>query len=172
MGFAVGAAAVAAAFCAPTMAQQQPAQNGTATKVEKAFDGWLVTCLENANGKRCSMRQTRVMPKTKQVVFAWTVVAGQDKKLVNVLTTPTGVSLQDGIRLSLGQSEPVQVSYSACGPRICQGTMPLDDALLQRLEGNPKVAVNFVLANKRLVQTEIDLKGFSNAYAYMTDQLN
>jgi len=158
---------------APVLAQaaQQPAQGG-ATKVEKAFDGWLVTCVENAKAKRCSMRQTRVVPKSKQVLFAWSIVSGADKKLVNVLTTPTGVSLADGIRLSLGQSQPVQIAYSVCGPRSCQATMPLDSALLDRMNGSPKIAVNFVLANKRLVQTELDLKGFSNAYNYLSEQIN
>ncbi|WP_342641191.1 invasion associated locus B family protein [Rhodoligotrophos ferricapiens] len=167
-----GLALISGPVSAQAQKQPQPQAQGPApTKTQKAFDGWIVTCIEAKNAKRCAMSQSRIVAKTRRVLFALSIARDGDKNLVSLLTTPTGVSVQDGIRLAMGDGEPLQVPYNVCGPRACQARLQLSNDLIEQLQESPKVAVNFVQANKRLVQTEIDLKGFSAAYSYFNEQM-
>jgi len=152
---------------APAQQNQQNQQNRT----QKSFDSWNVTCVDAADKtRRCAMTQTRIVAKTKQLVFAISLTRNKDNSVVSVMTTPTGVSVRDGIRLALDGVEPLQVPFDVCGPRACQARATLDDAFVKRLAAGSKASANFVLANKRMIQTEVDLKGFKAAYAYMVEQ--
>ena len=157
----------------PQQQQQQQQNQGAAAqgRTQKAFDGWMVNCTEAANKtKRCAMTQTRIIAKTKQLLFAWSLTRTPENQIVSVFTTPTGVAVRDGIRVSVDGGEPLLVPFDICGPRACQARTSLDDATFKRLAGGAKASANFVLANKRMIQTEIDLKGFKSAYAYMVEQ--
>lgn len=154
----------------PAPQAQQPAGK-QAGKTEKAFDGWIVSCIEAADkSKRCAMTQSRIIAKTKQLLFALSIARGNDNNFVSVLTTPTGVSIRDGIRVSVDGADPLQVPYDVCGPRACQARVALDEAFIKRMIDGTKASANFVLANKRMIQPEVDLKGFKAAYAYMNEQ--
>jgi len=167
---AAGQSDAAYAQAKPAAPQAQPGAKAP-NRTQKAFDGWMVSCTEVADkSKRCAMTQTRIIAKTKQLLFAWSIARGKDGNNVGVLTTPTGVAVRDGIRLSVDGGEPMQVPFDICGPRACQARLALDDTFLKRLAAGTKASANFVAANKRMIQSEVDLKGFKAAYAYLVEQ--
>lgn len=163
---AIGAGAVAISLAAIPSGTAE-----AATRVEKSFDGWVAVCVETDEAKRCTLSQARIAQRTRRPVFTWTISAGEDNALTSILTVPAGVSIPDGVRVVFGNSEPMQIAYSICGPRACVATMPFDAGTLERMRTNEKIGVNYVHANKRLVQAEIDLKGFTDAYNYFVEQI-
>jgi invasion protein IalB len=141
------------------------------TRVEKTFGSWAVVCVEEDDGtKRCSMLQQRANQQ-RQVVFIWSINADAEKKLTQSLTVPAGVSIKEGVRLFLGEADPVTFPYDACGPRVCIATMPLDDIGVQTIGASEKASANYVQASKRLVQIDLDTAGFTDAMTYFRQQL-
>lgn len=145
---------------------------GAVTRIEKTFGSWAVVCIENDDlTKRCSMLQQRAEQQTRRVVFIWVVLADAEQKLSQSLTVPAGVSIKEGIRLFIGEGEPITLPYDTCGPRVCVATLPLDDAGVASIGGAEKASANYVQATKRLVQVNLDTAGFTDALAYLRSQL-
>lgn len=142
------------------------------TKVEKAFGAWTVSCVEDNNVKRCSMSQSRSSgQQKKRVVFMWSVGQNASKELVNSIVVPAGVSVKEGIRVSVGNNPPKTVPYEICGPRVCAANFPLDAGMLQAMNSSPQATSNYVHASRKLVQVQLDLKDFPKAYEYFKSQV-
>lgn len=142
-----------------------------ATRVEKTFGKWVVTCVDNDAGARtCSMTQqvAAAAPARGSALIA--VIRGTKAQQTLALLVPTGVSLKDGVTLALGDP-PTSLAYNQCGPRVCATSLPLDAKVLTALKGSPKVIANYVLGNKKLVQATIDLATFADSYTYFASQL-
>lgn len=138
-----------------------------ATKIEKTFGPWRVICVEDKGVKQCSMVQSRQQARSKQVVVAWSVAKTPKGDVVNSVIVPAGISIPEGIRISVGDQKPSTLGYSTCGPRACQATVDLDG---DALASGQMLSVNYVRANKQLVQAQIDLKGYDEAYRYFVEQ--
>jgi invasion protein IalB len=144
-----------------------PGIANAATKIEKTFGPWRVICVEDNGAKQCSMVQSRQQARSKQVVVAWSVAKTPKGEVVNSVIVPAGISIPEGVRISVGDQKPSTLGYSICGPRACQATVNLDEAALA---SGQMLSVNYVRANKQLVQAQIDLKGYDEAYRYFVDQ--
>jgi invasion protein IalB len=154
--------ALAAASVAPVSA---------ATRVEKTFGKWIVTCVDNDAGARnCSMTQQVAAAAPARGAALIAVIRGTKAQQTLALLVPTGVSLKDGVTLALGDP-PTTLAYNQCGPRVCATSLPLDSKVLGVLKGSPKVIASYVLANKKLVQATVDLATFGDSYAYFASQL-
>jgi len=147
-----------------------PANAQASSRTEKTFGGWIATCLENNAGKRCSMTHQLVSNQTRRPVFTLTISAARGAEQNITISIPTGVSLRDGITLGVGDQSPAPLQFSVCGPRACMATGPLDAKLLGDLRAQPKALANYVRANKQLVQVDVDLAGFADAYAYISGE--
>jgi invasion protein IalB len=139
-----------------------------ATRIQKTFGDWLVTCVDSGDQKHCAL-DTRAVTKNKVTAFIWTM-AVVNKQMKSTLLVPANVSLPEGIRLSIGNANPETAPYSTCGPRWCRADLPLDAALVKKISAAQKATANFVTAGKRLVQVELNLAQFAQAYQYLYDQ--
>jgi invasion protein IalB len=157
---------VAALTGVVTAAAWQPAS--AVTRVERTFGAWVVNCADDEREKVCAL-QTRAITRDQKVAFIWRIRM-LDKQLKSELIVPAGVSLQEGVRFSIGTASPVTAAYVTCGPRWCIADMPLDTAALNRIKGAQKASANFVTGAKRLVQIELDLSQFAKAYDYFFGQ--
>jgi invasion protein IalB len=143
------------------------------TKIERTFGTWRVVCVENeGSARKCSMLQSYTVPNTKQLAFVWVIGVNEKKELGLTMTVPPGVSIKEGVRISLGQGEPRTIAFDLCGTRACTARAPLDNALLQAITGNPKGSANYVTAARKQVQIELDLSQFKNAYDYFIKQIS
>jgi len=146
------------------------------TKTEKSFGGWTVTCIEPDKGvKNCSMIQSLAavnkQTNQKRVVMRWAISDTKSHEQTQSVVVPTGVSIKEGIRLFLGDAQPIVIAYDFCGPRVCIGSSSLDAKLIGALKTSKKASASYVLGSKQLVQVPLDLTGFAEAYEYLVQQL-
>jgi invasion protein IalB len=146
------------------------------TKTEKTFGGWTVTCMEaDKTPKSCSMIQSLAtvdkQTNRKRIVMRWAISNNKSHEQTQAVVVPTGVSIKEGVRLFLGEAEPLVIAYSFCGPRVCIGSSPLDAKFLAAIKASKKASASYVLGSKQLVQVPLDLTGFSEAYDYFVQQL-
>ncbi|MCP4383220.1 MAG: hypothetical protein GY798_17685 [Hyphomicrobiales bacterium] len=168
-------APVAAAFLVGGLALAAASSPANAiTKTEKTFKGWTVTCVEDdeSQRKRCSMQQSLIRSQDRQLVFSWTIRRNQEGELVQAVAVPTGVSIKEGVRLFLGDSDPQTLGYDICGPRVCFAQVPFTEELISAARGSSKASASYVRGNKQLMQVDLDLDGFTAAYDYFIEQLS
>ena len=141
------------------------------TRTEKTFGKWVVACVDSDAGVRsCQLTQQVAAAGGRGASLIMTIAGPKDKQNL-VLVVPTGVSLKDGVTLAIGTgAAPLAFAYSMCGPRLCLSSSPLDPKLLAALKASPKGLANYVMANKKLVQVNIDLATFGDAYTYLLSQ--
>jgi invasion protein IalB len=167
----------ALAFVVATLAIATSSPVSAAKQIEQTFGTWVVTCTEpDQGGKSCSMMQSAVRPvpqsNKKALVLRWAISIDAKRQLTQTLIVPTGVSPKEGIRLFLGEAEPIVIQYSFCGPRICFASEPLDAKLAASIKASKKVSASYVRGSKKLVQVELDLKGFDEAYEFIVHQVS
>ena len=146
------------------------------TRTEKTFDSWTVVCVENDdNTKHCSMLQSRLREQNKGLLLLWSIAANDakdSKDLMQGVTVPAGVSIKEGIRLFIGDGDPLTLGYDLCGPRVCIARAPFTPELVATIKSSKKASASYVQASKQLVQVDLDLTGFSDAYDYLVAQLS
>lgn len=148
-----------------------------AVRINKTFGSWSVVCIEAEDGsKRCSMSQTHAQAnqqtKQRRLVLRWTISIGKNQEQTQSLAVPAGVSIKEGVRVFFGDAEPIVISYSFCGPRLCVATAPLDAKAIAAIRGSQKASASYVRGSKQLAQVQFDLKGFAEAYDFLAKQLS
>jgi invasion protein IalB len=149
-----------------------PAQ--AATRTEKSFGSWDVVCVQQDDNtpKRCSLLQSRVQADNNKVVLIWSISSGDKKGLTQAVTVPAGVSIKEGVRLFIGDAEPLTMPYDVCGVRVCIASGPLDDKLVGVIKTSQKASASYVQMSKQLLQVNLELTGFADAYDYFVKQLS
>ena len=144
------------------------------TRTQKSFGGWQVDCNQPDGGKEtCALQYSLVSKKDNRPIFSWAVMKGDKEGDVNkaLVRTPTGVLLSEGVNIGFEGADPVKIAYFTCGPQGCLAKFDFTDQWSKALSGNQKVVVNLKAANEKPVKFEIDLKQFSDAYAYFKSQI-
>jgi invasion protein IalB len=141
---------------------------GATTRIQKTFGSWVVTCVENDGQKGCTLL-TRAITKADKTAFIWTIRM-VDKQPASSLLVPTNISIPEGVRFSIGNANPQTTTYTTCGPQWCRADFPVDAGLLKRISSAQKATANFVTGAKKLVQVELDLAQFPEAYGYLAEQ--
>jgi invasion protein IalB len=144
------------------------------TRTEKTFGSWDVVCVQDDDSapKHCTILQSRVEPKSNRFVLIWSMTSGDKKQLTQTVTVPAGVSVKEGVRLFIGDAEPLSIPYDLCGPRVCVANGPLDDKLVGAIKTSQKASASYVQMSRQLLQVNLELTGFADAYAYFTKQLS
>ncbi len=144
------------------------------TRTQKSFGGWQVDCNQPDGGKEaCVLQYSLVNKKDRRPIFSWAIAKGDKDGDVNkaVVRTPTGVLLSEGVNIGFEGADPVKINYLTCGPQACVAEFDFTAQWSKALSGNDKVVVNLKAANQKPVKFEIDLKQFSDAYAYFNSQI-
>ena len=166
----------AVALAATSFATIASSPTSAATKIEKTFGNWGVVCVEpDKEAKRCSMIQSHMrtnnQTKKRRLVLRWTISTNKGEQ-TQALIVPAGVSTNEGVRLFLGDAEPVVVAYNVCGPRVCIASAAIDAKTIEAIKASKKASVSYVRGSKQLVQVELDLNGFGEAYDFLVQQLS
>jgi invasion protein IalB len=149
--------------------QQPPPPTPTRTEILN-LDNWVVTCNEFAEGPRkrvCSALLRIVQQNTNQIVFSWTVAVENNKQMIAIMQTPTGVSIPPGVELKIGKLPPQKLTYASCDNGRCVATMTMDNTLLHEMTVQPTAEAIIQGAQGNTVQFNIQLKGFDRAYAVL-----
>ena len=144
-----------------------------ATRTEKSFGNWDVICVQEDDNapKRCTLLQSRVDADSKKVVLIWSISSGNKNELIQAVTVPAGVSVKEGVRLFICDAEPLTMSYDICGARVCIAKAPLDDKLVGIMKASQKASASYVQMSKQLLQVNLELTGFADAYDFFLKQL-
>jgi invasion protein IalB len=137
---------------------------------------WTVACRDIADGKSkkvCSATLSMQVEQQNQRVTVGNWVLGRDNEgtLVSVLQTPQvdiGVLVGKGVELKLGDGKPRKINIVACNPRLCESTMPLDDATIKEAiaAANGAAAITFWKADGTAFTINIaSIKGIDKAIA-------
>jgi invasion protein IalB len=135
------------------------------------FDNWSVTCNEFAEGPRkrvCSALLRIIQEKTAQVVFSWTVAVDNNRQMVTVMQTPTGVAIAPGVELRIGTTSPRKIPFTSCENGHCVASIVMDAALLRELTTAPMAEAVIQGSQGNNVQFNIQMKGFDRAYAVLS----
>ena len=87
----------------------------------------------------------------------------QDGKLASVFSVPSGVLIQPGVEVKIGDKETRKLVYSLCQPDHCESVLPLDDAMVKGLSAAPTTEVTIYLVNGTSAKFTVNMKGFSQA---------
>lgn len=133
------------------------------------FDQWTVVCQtppDLAAKRNCSAVLKVVDPNRHQVVLAWVLARTPEGKIAAVIQAPTGVQVQRGLTLKLGDAGPARViPFASCEPQNCEVDQVLDDANLRELEAAPQAVATIVAKDGRGIQFTMPLKGVDRALA-------
>jgi len=82
----------------------------------------------------------------QRVVFSW-VLGRQDGKLESVFSVLSGVLIQPGVEVKIGEKETRKLVYSLCQPDHCESVLPLDDVMVKGLSAASTAEVSIYLVN-------------------------
>lgn len=148
----------------------QPSEGQRPVRTEtRTFDYWSVNCAEFENPKttRCAATLQVVQQKTNQVIFAWTIAAGDDRKLVGSIVTPSGVLITPGIEMKLGKANVRRVGFTSCAPNQCVGTVAIDDAIAREGAQAETAEATVRSLDGRAVTFTFPMKGMDRAVAQL-----
>ena len=124
---------------------------------------WQIRCQRPAEpGSLC----TAVLEITQKgtVIFGWVVANGKNG-LVTELESPTGVLIQSGLEVKLGDALVRHVNFVSCTPQQCSGEMPMDEAVVKQMSAGDKASVTIVAADGRGIEFTMSTAGFDKALA-------
>jgi len=157
------------------LAALAPTPAAASTRTEKSFGSWDVVCVQQDDNtpKHCTLLQSRVTADNNRLVMIWSINSGEkkEKELTQAVTVPAGVSVKEGVRLFIGDAEPLTMPYDVCGVRVCIATAPLDEKLVGIIKASQKASASYVQMSKQLLQVNLELSGFTEAYDYFIKQL-
>ena len=133
-------------------------------------DNWTVTCaLTDQSGakKQCSA-VLRIAQTDKngaqRVVFSW-VLGRQEGRLESVFSVPSGVLIQPGVEVKIGDKETRKLTYSLCQPDHCESVLPLDEVMVKGLSASATTEVTIYAVNGASAKFTVNMKGFAQALA-------
>ncbi len=147
-----------------------PVQLPTRTEILN-FENWVVTCNEFAEGPRkrvCSALLQIAQQNTNQTVFTWAVGIDNNKQMVTVIQTPTGVVIPPGVELKVGKLPPQKVPFASCDTGRCVASMPMDANLLREMTTVQSAEAIIQGTAGNTVTFNIQMKGFDKAYAVLS----
>ena len=172
--------ALAVVSLAPASSLAQSAQPADKTppaepaKIRRAEtivdDNWTVTCAltDQSGAKRQCSAVLRIAQTDKngvqRVVFSW-VLGRQEGKLASVFSVPSGVLIQPGVEVKIGDKETRKLVYTLCQPDHCKSLLPLDEVMIKSLSAASTTDVTIYLVNGATAKFTINMKGFAQALA-------
>jgi len=132
-------------------------------------DSWTTTCHDQGDpNTRACTTTLQIVEKTKrQVLFAWVIGLTQNRTLTSFFQTPTGVQIQKGVDIKLGDFDVRNAPYVICVAQRCEAALkmekPVIDEAMKSLDG--KTVATITLVDGRTVNFTMPLKGLDQALA-------
>lgn len=150
----------AAAFSPPAASAPEDGQK---------FKDWSARCEipKGANRERCYIFQRLVTRKDDDYLPVLHVLVGYitaDGRPGLFATVPLGVSLPQGLKLSVDNGEAVSFGYSHCNNQGCLGALALSDDLIARMKAGKQALITFHSGAQQPVTISVSLQGFTAGF--------
>ncbi|MGV6875132.1 invasion associated locus B family protein [Pseudochelatococcus sp. B33] len=155
------------------LAQNQNAAGSAASVPQRiettVHDSWTVTCRDQADKKTACTAVLRVADnQSGNVVLIWAFGKDQSDKLTAVIQTPTGVQIEPGVALKIGNGTARKLAYATCSPRQCDATLPADAAFLKEVSVGAEATATITLVDGRTAEFKFPLNGSAAALRQVT----
>jgi invasion protein IalB len=161
----LAAIATAAAQTATAPAPAAPQRTETIN-----YENWVVTCRDTVDGaaksKKLCTALLRVADKEhKNVVFAWLIGRNAAGVLMSVVEVPTGVLIQKGVELKVGNGKPRLLAYTSCAAQACEASIVTDDAFSKELIAGQTEPVTAIITavTGQTINFNFPIKGIDKA---------
>jgi len=159
---------------APVQAPAQPAAPPAPPVSQRTetinYDNWTVTCREAiegpTKGKKVCSAVLRVSDQSqKNIVFVWLIARNQAGALLTVAQIPTGVLIQKGVELKVGNGKARTLSYNACTTQNCEASITMDDAFNKELIAGQtaEVTATIYATSGQAINFNFPIKGIDKA---------
>jgi len=148
---------------AQQLAANQPADAAhTETRV---YDRWTVTCrsMENEKARRACSAALRIVNNQQQLVILWEIGRGADGRIRASLQTPTGVMVQKGVDLKVGEARVGKFDYAACVPQNCEAGGAMDGTQIKKMAAASEMTITIHARDGRDVNFKFPMKGLDKA---------
>lgn len=129
---------------------------------------WHSRC-EETRGKiegGCFIFQDLVLKQGGQRVLQFAAgFAESTPDPIALLSLPLGISLPPGVSLQVDDGKPTTLMVERCEPTGCRAGIKLAPALMRQLEGGSKLKVTFHDAERKPIEMQVVLAGFTAALA-------
>jgi invasion protein IalB len=144
-------------------------QHALAVKDGDKFGDWTARCQEAQQGqpKICIITQLVNDKQSKKPVIAVQIATDPSSKQPPLaeIKTPLLVALQGGVGVKIDNGETMGIPYQYCDPAGCNAVMPLDPAMIGKLQKGSKLQVSlFPLGQKNPESYDVSLKGFTKGF--------
>ncbi len=148
-------------------AADQPAPPSGPVRTETTvYDSWTVTCQETGTGKAgktCSAVLRAREQKSNQVVLLWIIAFNPEGKMMTDVRIPTGVLIQKGLELLIGDSQPHRIPYVSCDTQGCEAATSFDDTMIREGIAAAEAKVTIYTKTGQAVSFPLAIKGFEKA---------
>lgn len=149
---------------------QQVAENRAASAALPAdmtvHGRWTVTCQDASSGaKKACSAAIRIVDSRQQIVIFWEIGRAANGTLVASMQTPTGVLVQKGVDLKVGDAQVGKFDYAACVPQNCEAGGAIDDTLLKTITSASEMMVTIHAKDGRDVNFKFPIDGIDQALA-------
>ena len=134
------------------------------------YDNWTVTCREAiegpTKGKKVCSAVLRVSDQSKKnIVFVWLIARNTTGALLTVAQIPTGVLVQKGVELKVGNGKVHTLSYNACTAQNCEASITMDDAFNKELIAGQtaEVTATIYAVSGQAINFKFPIKGIDKA---------
>ena len=161
-----GRTGVSAEKTKPKKQQLAENQSSDTARIETmVYDRWTVTCRVAAseNAKRSCSAALRIVDNQQQLVILWEIGRGTDGGIKGSMQTPTGVMVQKGIDLKVGESRVGKLEYSACVPQNCEAAGAMDNAQIKTMAAASEMVITIHAKDGRDVNFKFPMKGLDKA---------
>ncbi len=152
----------------PVLAQAQapaPAADPKSQSIQTADTGWQTICRPSAKDRAkqdCSVVHETFTTNDRMRIAALEFVKGE-KGRVLVLSAPMGVSLKDGIEITIDGANKQQASFTGCQNNGCFASLDISDKTIDVIKKGKSLSVGFSDAQGSKVKADIALVGFTAA---------
>lgn len=127
--------------------------------------GWRVECTSDGKVLDCRAIQQMINRDDKQLVAQLTArIAPETKAPSLTIQLPLGISLTEPVQLKIDNGAVERLPVQTCTNAGCIVTMPLKDPFLASLRNGTTLKVALQDANKRTINIDVPLLGFSLAF--------
>jgi invasion protein IalB len=132
------------------------------------YNAWTVTCRDTVGGAAkptCSADFKVIDKERRNVLLQWIIARNSEGTLFTVFQTPTGILIQNGVDLKLGNAAARKLNYVACQPNGCESSIAMDEAMIRELAGATDAVATIYATDGRSISSNMPIKGVDQALA-------
>ncbi len=162
---AIGAAAGLA--LASTAISTQPA----AAQEDNALQAWTKVCNPDATtGDEGCAVVYRIFANETTVILQMSLsyLLAEPDNIILSIWIPTGVFVDQGLRLQIDENDPALMPFRLCDPQICIAETQVDTAFVNQLKAGLELLVSAVIPHQtegaQVIDLPVTLRGFTATY--------